>query len=401
MKRFVHAITSTVVVLLLALSLVATPKKTILVVNHSTVVAFFAPGTSAEPDADADANEALADFQLYATQVRKPLNDAGIDFEEIYSKSFQVQQGTRITTFHPGKADVGYYFVAPGKEPRIEYGVRTDADLLQIAKEYFGQTSVPPSAKSQPVPIFALLGSDRGDSVSIDPMLFFDGQEIRSVPNPCTETQALRDFEHQYLNPGTSYPVVFGGAQRGTASVTKLEGTDWGVRLDSDVRIQGITMALAVGSASLLGRDGSRRIPTPAEQDHIGRVAREILTSEGVPVTSLPRMRLTQVTAMELNHSMKLIASAEIERTDKLGMEYSLFFVADPVSNDRSVIWFQHPPEETDAEAVYLLDHLDAGQDGERMFVRRVFYENYKYEVYKSRGGGWIKEFASDVFGCL
>jgi hypothetical protein len=28
--------------------------------------------------------------------------------------------------------------VAPGKKPRVEYGVMADADLLQVANEYFG-----------------------------------------------------------------------------------------------------------------------------------------------------------------------------------------------------------------------------------------------------------------------
>jgi hypothetical protein len=148
MRQFMHAMASTVIALLLAPSLVATAKNTIVVVNRPTVVAFFLPVTSAELNADPDTNEALSDFQLYATKVRKPLNDAGIGFKEIYAKSFQVQRGTRITTFRPGKVDVGYYFVAPGKEPRIEYGVLTDADLLQVAKEYFDQTSVPTVATS-------------------------------------------------------------------------------------------------------------------------------------------------------------------------------------------------------------------------------------------------------------
>ena len=143
-----HAIVSTVIALLLAPSLVATPKNTIVVIGRPTVVAFFPPVTSAELNADPDTNEALSDFQLYATRVRKLLNDAGIDFKEIYAKSFQVQRGTRITSFRPGKVDVGYYFVAPSKEPHIEYGVLTDADLLQIAKEYFDQTSVPTVATS-------------------------------------------------------------------------------------------------------------------------------------------------------------------------------------------------------------------------------------------------------------
>ena len=138
MKRIVRAIAATVVGSFLAPSLVAAPKNTVVVISRPTVVAFFPPVTTAELNADRDTNEALADFQLYATKVRKPLHDAGIDFKEIYAKSFQIQRGTRITTFRPGKADVGYYFVAPGKEPRIEYGVLTDADLRQIASEYFG-----------------------------------------------------------------------------------------------------------------------------------------------------------------------------------------------------------------------------------------------------------------------
>ncbi len=111
-------------------------------------------------------------------------------------------------------------------------------------------------------------------------------------------------------------------------------------------------------------------------------------------------MRLTQITATELNHSQELIASVEIERADKLNMDYSLFFVLDPASNEKSVIWFQHSKGETDAEAVYLIDLLGA-DSGDRMFVRRVFYENYRYEVYKNRDGRWKKEFASEVFGCL
>jgi hypothetical protein len=113
-------------------------------------------------------------------------------------------------------------------------------------------------------------------------------------------------------------------------------------------------------------------------------------------------MRLDQLVAMQFNHSMKLIASVEVERLDKMGMEYSLFFVADPDSDRKSTIWFQRVKGETDAEAVYLIDHLDVAKDGtDRMFLRRAFYENYRYEVYKNSGGLWIKEFASEVFGCL
>lgn len=280
--------------------------------------------------------------------------------------------------------------------------------LFVIASVALGQQSVPPTPDNRhPIPIFALLGPDRGDSVTgdsvtIDPILLIDGREIRPVPNPCTETPALHDFQNRYLKLGTVYPVVFGGVQRGTASVTKLEGADWEVQLNSDVPIQGLTMALVVGSPSLDGHGSSRRLPTASEENHIEQVAKKILTSKGVPSASLTRMRLDQVTATELNHAPKLVAAVEVERADKLGMEYSVFFVADPVSNENSVIWFQHSKGETDAEAVYLIDQLDVEKNGtDSMFVRRVFYENYRYEVYKNRNGRWVKEFTSEVFGCL
>jgi hypothetical protein len=196
--------------------------------------------------------------------------------------------------------------------------------------------------------------------------------------------------------------MVFGGLQRGTVSVKKLEGPDWDVQLKSDVRIQGLTMALAVGSPSLGSHKSSRRRPTDSEENHIKEVAKKILTSKGVPPASLTRMRLAQVTATELNHDQKLVAAVEVDRADKLGMEYSVFFVADPASNENSVIWFQHSKSETDAEALYLIDQLEVEKNGtDRMIVRRVFYENYSYEVYKNRDGRWVKEFASEVLGCL
>lgn len=119
MKRIMCAIASTAAGLFIVASLVAAPKTTIVVISRPTVVASFPPVTPHELNADSDTNEALADFQLYATRVRKPLHDAGIDFKEIYAKSFRVRHGARITTFRSGTADIGYYFVAPGKKPAL------------------------------------------------------------------------------------------------------------------------------------------------------------------------------------------------------------------------------------------------------------------------------------------
>jgi hypothetical protein len=117
---------------------VAAEKQPVVVVRGPTVVAFFEPVPQAKLEKDPDANESLADFQLYARNARAPLSRAGIEFHELYTHSFRLRIGNKLTTFRPIKADVGYYLVAPGKKPRIEYGVMTDSDLLQVANTYFG-----------------------------------------------------------------------------------------------------------------------------------------------------------------------------------------------------------------------------------------------------------------------
>jgi hypothetical protein len=116
-------------------SVVAVAERPLCVITRPTIVAFFPPvDTSA---IDEDTNELLADFQTYTARVRMPLRKAGSEFHELYARSFRIRVGRRVRTFHPGKVDVGYVFITPGGAPRVEYGVRTDDDLLRIAQEYF------------------------------------------------------------------------------------------------------------------------------------------------------------------------------------------------------------------------------------------------------------------------
>ncbi len=128
-------------VLMVMLSAAAAPAESpLIVIKQATVIAFFTPvGAQADPDS----SEALSDFQVYARKVRKPLAERGIVFRELYVPSFRVRNGIRATLFRP-RTGVGYYFVAPGKKPRISYGVMTDLDLLDMADEYFGTKAARP-----------------------------------------------------------------------------------------------------------------------------------------------------------------------------------------------------------------------------------------------------------------
>ena len=114
------------------------PRQPTFEIRGPTILAFFPPVTQKELDRHPDTNETLSDFQYYASQVLEPLSKSGVDFKQVYARSFRVTSVGRTTTFRPGPTKVGYYFVAPGKRPRVEYGVTTDDGLIQVATEYFG-----------------------------------------------------------------------------------------------------------------------------------------------------------------------------------------------------------------------------------------------------------------------
>jgi len=126
--------------MVIILSVASQAEQPTIVVRGSTSVAFFPLTSQKELEADPDTNETLADFQFYAAQVREPFHKAGIDFQVVYAAAFQIRFGAKLTTFRPGPVKVGYYFIAPGKRPRVEYGVETDIGLRRIASDYFGIT---------------------------------------------------------------------------------------------------------------------------------------------------------------------------------------------------------------------------------------------------------------------
>jgi hypothetical protein len=108
------------------------------VIERPTIIAFFRHVTDAQMDKDPDMNEVLGDFQLYAAQAGPKLRAAGIDFETASATRFKLKIGKHVRDFRARKAGVGYYFIALGKEPHVEYGVMTDMDLIEAARKYFG-----------------------------------------------------------------------------------------------------------------------------------------------------------------------------------------------------------------------------------------------------------------------
>lgn len=107
-------------------------------IQKPTIIAFFPKVAAADLDRDADTNEVLSDFQNYLGPSRLRLSKAGIELLEFYGRSFRAGPSKHMRRFHSGKIQIGYYFIAPDKEPHVEYGVMTDDDIVASARKYFG-----------------------------------------------------------------------------------------------------------------------------------------------------------------------------------------------------------------------------------------------------------------------
>jgi hypothetical protein len=115
-----------------------TPKKAqVIEIHRATIIAFEPPPKPGELENGEGDAEAYNDFAYYMDQAEIPLRKSGIEFRSVLAREFVVRDGKRIRTFKTGKIEIGYYLIAPGNGPRIDYGVMTDQDLFDEVLNYF------------------------------------------------------------------------------------------------------------------------------------------------------------------------------------------------------------------------------------------------------------------------
>jgi hypothetical protein len=132
----------TLLLLSLPLLLLASPGHAgdlpLIVVTGPTIVAFRAATSGGAREDEQNANEALADFLVYADRASEPLKRAKVDFKVVYADAFQVRDGKTLVTFRTTKIGIGYYFVSPRMKPVVQRGVMTHIDLFDCVRKYFG-----------------------------------------------------------------------------------------------------------------------------------------------------------------------------------------------------------------------------------------------------------------------
>ena len=106
-------------------------------VGGPTLIAFVGPASTAD-SGNPDLAEALGDFSYHLGTASSNLRDLGFRVMVVESSRFFVVRGARVDTFTVPKdgADIGYYLVAPGRTPVVSYGVQTNGDLIDAARQY-------------------------------------------------------------------------------------------------------------------------------------------------------------------------------------------------------------------------------------------------------------------------
>jgi len=114
----------------------ATPATPTFIVKQPTIIAFFSlkPGDLTDPDT----KESYSEFRHYVASAKQQLQRHGVRVEQAIGTSFSVQVGTRKVRFTPVRRQCGYYFLAPGRQPQVAYGVISDDDIVRGAQRYFG-----------------------------------------------------------------------------------------------------------------------------------------------------------------------------------------------------------------------------------------------------------------------
>ncbi len=136
----------TLLVVMMATAPGSRSEEPLILVTRPTVIAFFPPVDDDVLARDPDTKEALTEFRERANRVREPLKNAGVDFHELYVRSFRVRRGKSVERYVPTSIEFGYYLVSPEKAPTLFFGVDTDLAIFEIVRQCFGVVAKPREA---------------------------------------------------------------------------------------------------------------------------------------------------------------------------------------------------------------------------------------------------------------
>lgn len=274
--------------------------------------------------------------------------------------------------------------------------------------------SLQAQAKAAKPIIFAVLNSGS----TLEPIAIINGGKLEAPTGGDADAPELAAFGKAYLKKGTSYKLVFGGANGGTSSVKSSNpASDCSKNMGEAVTkatktpLKGFVMALAT-NAPIKSTTSYRRKPTAAEKTEADALAKAEFAKHKL---SPKVLRFHNLTALDVENDGKaeMVGSYWVE-IDKLTRGL-LFFIASQGSNGKYSVGYQEyrsvdqgsvmsgAIKDVD-DGVYhelLLDVFDYDGDGtSEIFTHSRSFEAGNFNAYRKNGGKWSQVYDFSNYHC-
>ncbi len=243
--------------------------------------------------------------------------------------------------------------------------------------------------------IFAV--SREGDAGNMDAVVIINGKHFRQPFTQETKDKQTT-FANHYFAAGQSYRLLFGGGDAGSVTVKKWSEGCNSVHAEvtpaTSVKLGGHVMALATNSESLGKRASARRAPTDQERAAVINLMRGIYSQHRTPARMIDSIRITNLTATDLDGDGKYEMIGSFTEGDKNKFERDLFLIAHQAGNTMraDLIKFQayQPPAEGFLSSVDFIDQVDL--DGDRIgeiLATQGGFDAYGFLIFKKVNGRW------------
>ena len=296
----------------------------------------------------------------------------------------------------------------------VRYLVLVPAAAALFCLPAAAQKRRPAAAPVKPI-IFAVLN----DGKTLEPLAVVSKGRLEAPVNGGDDQKLIVAFDKTYYKVGTTYRLIFGGADAGTVKVNSYDPKADCSRNMADVTttaqkvtLKGLVMGLATNVKGKAASTSFRRRPTPAEKTEIESLARAEFMRQKVTAKELHYQNLTAVD-IDNDGKPEIVASywTEIDKTTR-GL---LFFIAQRTSDGNYAISYKEYRRvgEKDVmsgeiksvdEGIYhelLLDVFDFDGDGTaEIFTYSESFEGSGFYAYRRSGGKWIKAFEYANYHC-
>jgi hypothetical protein len=282
----------------------------------------------------------------------------------------------------------------------LSFGVLLTLLLVILSAPRAGNSAATTPAQPRKGVVVFAVSAESGEG-SMDAVVIVDGKQLRA---PYTDEQKdkQKSFANEYFAPGTIYRLIFGGGEAGSVTVKKWSEGCNNVHAEvtpaTTARLGGKVMALATNSESLGKRASARRAPTDAERAAVMVLMKSIYSQNRTPVGLIPSIKVTNLTATDLNGDGKYEMIGSFTLSSKNKFERDLFLIAHQQGAAMSAdfVKFQayQPPPETFLSSIDFIDQLDLDGDGTgEVFATQGGFDGYALLIFKRVNGRWRQVF--------